>query len=77
MLGDLLSAEAVLNDQIVGMVDSTAGDHGRIGQQVEVMIDSGSTATACGPHHFVDAPIHHKKTLNLKTASGVPLKHYG
>lgn len=72
----MISDEAVIPDEYACNV-TDGDDHGRIGTEVEIMIDSGSTATVCGPKHFLDAPVIAGPERRLRTASGTPLKYYG
>ena len=47
--------EGAISDHFVGANEFT--DHGRPGTRVELMVDSGSTATVCGLEHFSDTPV--------------------
>ena len=61
----------------VGGAGWPSGFQGRPGQRCTNLIDSGSSATVCGPQHFPDYPIVPSESLALNRASGNPLKHYG
>ena len=61
----------------VGGAGWPSGFQGRPGQWCTILIDSGSSATVCGPQHFPDYPIVPSESLALNCASGNPLKHYG
>ena len=41
------------------------------------MIDSGSTATVCGPQHFCDIPIQPGTRRRLRSVTGDELEYYG
>ena len=47
--------EGAISDHFVGANEFS--DHGRSGTRVEMMVDSGSTATVCGLEHFSDTPV--------------------
>ena len=61
----------------VGGAGWPSGFQGRPGQWCTILIDSGSSATVCGPQHFPDYPIVPSERLALYEPSGKPLKHYG
>ena len=61
----------------VGGAGWPSGFQVRPGQWCTILIDSGSSATVCGPQHFPDYPIVPSESLALNCASGNPLKHYG
>ena len=67
--------EGAISDHFVGANDFS--DHGRNGTRVELMVDSGSTATVCGLEHFSDTPVTIGPPMRLRASSGQPLKHYG
>ena len=52
-------------------------DLGRPGTRVELMVDSGSTATVCGLEHFSDTPVTVGHPMRLRASNGQLLKHYG
>ena len=54
-----------------------SGFQGRPGQWCTILIDSGSSATVCGPQHFPESPIVPSERLSLYEPSGKPLMHYG
>ena len=54
-----------------------SGFQGRPGQWCTILIDSGSSATVCGPQHFPKSPIVPSERLSLYEPSGKPLMHYG
>ena len=66
--------EGVISDQFIGANEFS--DHGRPGTRVELMVDSGSTATVCGREHFSDTPVT-APPMRLRASNGHPLKHYG
>eukprot|EP00971_Amphidinium_carterae_P131716 2609006-Amphidinium_carterae.2 len=47
------------------------------GEEIEILVDCGSTETCCGPQHFQNIPVTPSPARALKTASGDPLRHYG
>eukprot|EP00971_Amphidinium_carterae_P002271 44846-Amphidinium_carterae.3 len=47
------------------------------GDEIEILVDCGSTETCCGPQHFQSIPVVRSPARALKTASGDALKHYG
>ena len=55
----------------------TSGFQGRPGQWCTILIDSGSSATVCGPQHSPESPIVPSERLSLYEPSGKPLMHYG
>ena len=61
----------------VGGAGWPSGFQGRPGQWCTILIDSGSSATVCGPQHFPDYPIVPSERLALYEPSGKPLQHYG
>ena len=61
----------------VGMAGWPSGLQGRPGQWCTILIDSGSSATVCGPQHFPESPIVPSESLSLYEPSGKPLMHYG
>ena len=61
----------------VGGAGWPSGFQGRPGQWCTILIDSGSSATVCGPQHFPDYPIVPSERLVLHEPSGKPLMHYG
>ena len=61
----------------VGGAGWPSGFQGHPGQWCTILIDSGSSATVCGPQHFPDFPMVPSESLALNCASGTPLKHYG
>ena len=61
----------------VGGAGWPSGFQGRPGQWCTILIDSGSSATVCGPQHFPDYPIVPSERLALCGPSGKPLQHYG
>ena len=61
----------------VGGAGWPSGFQGRPGLWCTIFIDSGSSATVCGPQHFPDYPIVSSERLALYEPSGKPLKHYG
>ena len=44
---------------------------------VELLVDTGATEHACGPHDFTHAALQNGPRPALKTATGELLKHYG
>jgi hypothetical protein len=58
-----------------GLQDSSS--HGATGDKVDLMIDSGSTATVCGPQHFRDSPIQPGPPRRLRSVTGDELEYYG
>ena len=78
--GNLWEQNEVNNNQwlfSVGLAGWPAGLQGRPGQWCTILIDSGSSATVCGPQHFPDYPIVPSECLTLYEPSGKPLRHYG
>ena len=67
--------EGAISDHFVGANEFP--DHGRPGTRVELMVDSGSTATVCGLEHFSDTPVTIGHPMRLRASSGQTLKHYG
>ena len=67
--------ECAISDQFLGANEFS--DHGRNGTRVEMMVDSGSTATVCGLEHFSDTPVTVGPLMRLRASNGQPLKHYG
>ena len=67
--------EGAISDHFVGANEFS--DHGRSGTRVEMMVDSGSTATVCGLEHFSDTPVTIGPPMRLRASNGQPLKHYG
>ena len=67
--------EGAISDHFVGANEFS--DHGRPGTRVELMVDSGSTATVCGLEHFSDTPVTIGPPMRLRASNGQPLKHYG
>ena len=67
--------EGAISDHFVGANEFS--DHGRPGTRVELMVDSGSTATVCGLGHFSDTPVTIGPPRRLRASNGQPLKHYG
>ena len=67
--------EGAISDHFVGANEFS--DHGRSGTRVEMMVDSGSTATVCGLEHFSDTPVTIGPPVRLRASNGQPLKHYG
>ena len=61
----------------IGTAGWPSGFQGRPGQWCAILIDSGSSATVCGPQHFPDSPIVPSERLQLYEPSGKPLMHYG
>ena len=61
----------------IGGAGWLAGFQGRPGQWCTFLIDSGSSATVCGPQHFPESPIVPSERLSLYEPSGQPLTHYG
>ena len=61
----------------VGGAGWPSGFQGRPGQWCTILIDSGSSATVCGPQHFPESPIVPSERLSLCEPSGKPLMHYG
>ena len=61
----------------VGGAGWPAGLQGRPGQWCTILIDSGSSATVCGPQHFPESPTVPSERLSLYEPSGKPLMHYG
>ena len=61
----------------VGGAGWPSGFQGRPGQWFTILIDSGSSATVCGPQHFQESPIVPSEHLSLYEPSGKPLMHYG
>ena len=67
--------EGAISDHFIGANEFS--DHGRPGTRVELMVDSGSTATVCGLEHFSDTPVTIGPPMRLRASNGQPLKHYG
>ena len=67
--------EGAISDHFVGANEFS--DHGRNGTRVEMMVDSGSTATVCGLEHFSDTPVTAGPPMRLRASNGQPLKHNG
>ena len=67
--------EGAISDHFVGANEFS--DHGRNGTRVEMMVDSGSTATVCGLEHFSDTPVTAGPPMRLRASNGQPLKHHG
>ena len=67
--------EGAISDHFLGANEFS--DHGRPGTRVELMVDSGSTATVCGLEHFSDTPVTIGPPLRLRASNGQPLRHYG
>ena len=65
--------EGAISDHFVGANEFS--DHGRNGTRVEMMVDSGSTATVCGLEHFSDTPVTAGPPLRLRASNSQPLKH--
>ena len=61
----------------MGLAGWPSGLQGRPGQWCTILIDSGSSATVCGPQHFPDYPIVPSERLTLYEPSGKSLMHYG
>ena len=61
----------------VGGAGWPCGFQGRPGQWCTILVDSGSSATVCGPQHFPDCPMVPSERLAHNEPSGKPLKHYG
>ena len=60
-----------------GLVQSVEKFTGRDGKKVDIMVDSGTSETVCGPTDFPDSPIQEGPRMKLRTASGQELKYYG
>ena len=78
--GNLWEQNEVNNNQwlfSVGLAGWPSGLQGRPGQWCTILIDSGSSATVCGPQHFPDYPIVPSECLTLYEPSGKSLRHYG
>ena len=69
------SHEGAISDQFVGVNEFS--NHGKPGTRVELMVDSGSTATICGLENFSDTPVTIGTPMRLRASNGQPLKHYG
>ena len=67
--------KGAISDQFVGATEFSS--HGKPGTRVEMMVDSGSTATVCGLEHFSDTPVTVGPPIRLRASNGQPLKHYG
>ena len=69
------SHEGSISDQFAGATE--VSNHGKPGTRVELMVDSGSTATVCGLEYFCDTPVTVGPPMRLRVSGGQPLKHYG
>ena len=67
--------ESAISDQFVGATE--VSNHGKPGTRVELMVDSGSTATVCGLEYFCDTLVTVGPPMRLRASNGQPLKHYG
>ena len=67
--------ESAISDQFVGATE--VSNHGKPGTRVEMMVDSGSTATVCGLKYFCDTLVTIGPPMRLRASNGQPLKHYG
>ena len=67
--------ESAISDQFVGATELS--NHGKPGTRIELMVESGSAATVCGPEHFCDTPVTAGPPMRLRASNGQPLKHYG
>ena len=67
--------EGEISDHSVGVNEFS--DHGRLGTRVELMVDSGSTATVGCLGHFSDTPVTIGPPMRLRASNGQLLKHYG
>ena len=65
--GNLWEQNEVNNNQWLFSVGLAGWPSGRPGQWCTILIDSGSSATVCGPQHFPDYPI---------VPTGKSLRHY-
>ncbi|CAK0853235.1 unnamed protein product, partial [Prorocentrum cordatum] len=59
----------------VGALEGPSGT--RVGQTVDIMVDTGANKSVCGPSDFPDYPTMQDKRLEIKVASGTSLKHFG
>ena len=67
--------EGAISDQFVGATE--VSNHGKPGTRVELMVDSGSTATVCGLEYLSDTLVTVGPPMRLRASNGQPLKHYG
>ena len=67
--------ESAISDQFVGATE--VSNHGKPGTRVELMVDSGITATVCGLEYFCDTLVTVGPPMRLRASNGQPLKHYG
>ncbi|CAK0903384.1 unnamed protein product [Prorocentrum cordatum] len=59
----------------VGALEGPSGT--RVGQTVDIMVDTGANKSACGPSDFPDYPTMQDKRLEIKVANVTSLKHFG
>ena len=67
--------ESAISDQFVGATEVC--NHCKPGTRVELMVDSGITATVCGLECFRDTLVTVGPPMRLRASNEQPLKHYG
>ena len=67
--------ESAISDQFVGATE--VSNHCKPGTRVELMVDSGITATVCSLEYFCDTLVTVGLPMRLRASNGQPLKHYG